>query len=125
MDILSAINTTMNTLKKLKEVNEALKSVEIKQLVADLSDQLADAKLAAADLKGEIADLKEENAALKVNNAKEELPQIKDGCYFFRKDRNRLFCPTCYDRDGKKFLVADVLFTKKCNNCNGIFNAKH
>lgn len=125
MDVLTIINGSIEILKKVSEATKKIKDAEIKNLLADLSLQLAEAKLAIADIKEEMAKLKEENSNLKSLKEKEETPQIKDGCYVFGNDRNRLYCPTCYDREGKKFLMADVLFTKKCNNCGGIFNARH
>lgn len=118
MEILSAINSSIDTLKKIKELSESLKNTEMKQLVADLSNELADTKLAVAELKSEILALKEENAALKVNKEKQDKPEIKWGCYIFDGDDSRLYCTTCYDLKGIRVLTTRLTpISRRCNNC--------
>lgn len=123
MDILTIINGSIEILKRASDAAKKIKDAEIKNLLADLSLQLADAKLAIADIKEEMSKLREENLSLKEHKNREEKPNIKDGCYYFDGDQNRLFCPTCYDTTTKKIMVANVLGVKKCNHCQGIFNA--
>ena len=45
MDVITGINIAIETLKKLKEVNESIKNAEIKMIIADLSLQLSEAKM--------------------------------------------------------------------------------
>src|SRR5262245_12012586 len=61
-------------------------------------------------LKEQVAVLVAENAALKKQvvdapvaavSAREE-PQIMWGCYYFGGDTSKLYCPRCYEREGKK-----------------------
>jgi len=125
MDIVSIINTSVEILKKASEAAKKIKDAEVKNLLADLSLQLADAKMAIADIKEEMSKLREENLSLRAQKNKEEKPTVKNGCYIFDNDSSRLYCPTCYDVSGKKIMVADVMFVKKCNSCGGIFDAKH
>lgn len=121
MDILKAINGSIELLKKLNELTASMKQIEIKTLIADLSNQLADAKLAAADMKQEIVTLKEENTALKAHKNREEKPSIKWGCYYFENDQTRLFCPTCYDTKGQKILTSRATGNyRMCNACKGV-----
>ena len=58
MDIISSINNSIAILKRLKEISDNVKEAEIRNVIADLSNELADVKLAAADLKEQIVVLR-------------------------------------------------------------------
>ena len=119
MDIvaaLSAVNTSITLVGRLKEITKSMKQAELKSIIADLANELADAKLQMAGLKDEIVALKEENRALKTKG-EEERPKVKWGCYLFEGD-DSLYCPACYDTRGKRHLTTRVNSRKrKCCVC--------
>ncbi len=102
MDIISAINNSINIVTRLREISKNASEAEFRNLLADLSNELADAKIHIASLKEQIASLTEENHALKNAKAeKKEKPILKWGCYQFEGDE-KLYCTACYDTKGQK-----------------------
>ena len=56
VDIVAAIQTSIEVVKKLRELSTKVDNAEFKMLLADLSSELGDAKLEAANLKVELAE---------------------------------------------------------------------
>lgn len=94
MPLLETINTSIDIMKKLKEVNEKTKDAEIKMLIADLGIELAELKCSFADLLDENRELKDQIKEL--SSKKEETLIIKNGLYY-RKNEDGPFCTGCYD----------------------------
>ncbi len=119
MDIISPLNNSLALLGRLREISNNIKEAEIRNIIADLSNELADAKLAAAELKEQIALLKEENLDLRHQQSTVKKPEIKWGCYYFDNDETRLYCSACYDTKGVRSLTQRVMSKyRKCNVCN-------
>jgi len=77
-------------------------------------------------LKDEVAALTEENKALKgkIEQAPvavappKEKPEIMHGLYYFGGDKTTPHCPRCYERDGKKHVMASIRHLgSKCTVC--------
>jgi hypothetical protein len=103
---LSAINTSITLVGRLREISKNMEQAELKAIIADLANELADAKLKMASLKDESVALREERAFLDAKAAGEK-PKVQWGCYIFEGD-GRLYCPACYDTSGKKHLTTRV-----------------
>jgi hypothetical protein len=74
----------------------------MKNLLADLSNELADAKLQIAGLKELLVSQTEEIRALKrAAPEANEKPSLKFGNYQFKGD-DGLYCTACYDTKGAK-----------------------
>jgi hypothetical protein len=102
-------------------------------LNAVLREQVKTADQRLKELESEYNRLKERVAALtteneelraKINEAPvatappREVHQEMYGCYYFDGDASRLYCPRCYEREGKKHLVAGFrLVGHKCTVC--------
>jgi phosphoribosylaminoimidazole-succinocarboxamide synthase len=57
MDIISSVSTSVELLKRLREISKNIEEAEFKNLLADLSCELADIKLEVAGLKEKIVTL--------------------------------------------------------------------
>ncbi|MEW5832540.1 MAG: hypothetical protein AB1763_06885 [Campylobacterota bacterium] len=103
MDIISSVSTSIELLKRLREISKNIEEAEFKNLLADLSNELADIKLEVAGLKEKIVILQEENRVLKLTLPdKDEKPiGTKWGCYLFEND-DGLYCTGCWDSQRKK-----------------------
>lgn len=112
MNELSAIASTLTSLKAaadlaiaLKGSATSLKDAEIKFKVAELLSNLADAKSSLADTKIEISDLKEEIDRLNRKlNEQEEMVFKKP--FYFREGDDQPFCPTCWEKDQKSIHLS-------------------
>lgn len=116
MPILETINTSIDIMKKIKEVNEKTKDAEIKMLIADLGIELAELKCSFADLLDENRELKDQIKEL--SSKKEETLIFKNGLYY-REDEDGPFCTGCYD--SKKEVIRLNLRTHDryiCPVCN-------
>jgi hypothetical protein len=126
MDIIVGINTIIDTVKKIKEVNDKLNSAEVKMLIADLSIQLAESKIAIAELLDENSRLK---TVIKKREEEKETEQLlfKGGAYYDKRDDGP-FCPACYDKSRQKVrlvenhFVPEDLGNMKCSVCNKMFH---
>lgn len=123
-DMLAAIakiNASIGSARTLLDASKTLANAELKQMIAELAMKLADASLEMAELKHEVIQLRDENAALK---AKKEVgkPTMKWGCYQFEGEEG-LFCPKCWERDGKKHHTNRAMNGKlyKCTVCDTMF----
>ncbi len=125
MEIISTIGTSLDIVKRLREISKNIEEAEFKNLLADLSNELADLKLEAVSLKEKLAILQEENALLKkVSSTEEEKPSgVKWGCYQFSSDEN-LYCPACWDSKRRKSLTTrfDSEF-RTCPVCKAVLGA--
>lgn len=108
MDVISAIQASIESAKKLRELSKALQDAEFSMALADLSNSLADAKLEAANLKEQLFAQKELNLQLSEKLAQRETgkPVYKDGCYVFEGESGN-FCTGCWDAKGMKIRLAE------------------
>jgi hypothetical protein len=126
MSITTAIATVTSaaeTAKKLYELSKSMQHVELKTTIAELMNELADAKIQLAELKEEIVALKADYDALKATKERETeaKPNVQWGCYKFEGDEN-LYCPACYDTEGKKHLISRVgAKWRLCSVCQRTF----
>ena len=120
IDIIAGVNAALETVKKLKEVNEKIKNAEVKMIIADISMQLADAKISISELLDRNRILENEIKSLKEKECEKLI--YKNGAYY-SSDGDGPFCPGCYDEKGKKYRIAiisaDLKFTgiHKCTVC--------
>ncbi|MDO6415216.1 hypothetical protein Q4F19_12560 [Sphingomonas sp. BIUV-7] len=109
MDIISSISTSIDIVKKLRELDRKVGEADFKMLLADLTSELGDAKLNAANLKVELAETKERAAALERDAARRVSaePEVHEGAYVFGGIA-RHYCTGCYDQGGKKILLNEL-----------------
>lgn len=124
-DVVSAIQTAIEIVSRLRSLSKKIEDAEIKMLLADLSNELADAKLEVANLKTSLA--QESERALKLSILLSEKssakPKLKDGAYEFDGEEG-LFCTACFDSKNQRIRLSatprDFLFAGKwtCPVCN-------
>ena len=127
MDIVLSLANTLTLLDRLQKISSKFKDAELKNILADMHNEIADTKLAAATLKEQIIHLKEKNTVLQkqLSQRTKEKPKIKDECYYFDNDNSRLYCTSCYDKDQKKILtIKNHPKGRLCNVCNSKYNAQ-
>lgn len=105
-DVVTAIQTAIEIVGKLRTLSKKVEDVEFKMLLADLSGELADAKLEVANLKMELAKAKEQlQQKLELLERKEtEKPTLCEGAYQFPDDPG-FFCTSCYDTKKQRVRV--------------------
>lgn len=108
-DLLSAIGSAAETVKRLRALSKSVENAEIMTLLADLQGDLADAKLEVVNLKGELAKLTDENRELKERLDKRDTgqPTYQDGAYVFAGDEGH-FCTACFDTKQKRIRVSPI-----------------
>lgn len=129
VEIVSAIQTSIEVVKKLRELSKKVQDAEFKMLLADLSSELGDAKLEAANLKVELADLRSRNADLttQLEARGAGQPTLVDGVYAFPGDPSGRFCTGCFDIRRQRVRVAeqhppfDVFGKWSCPSCKATF----
>lgn len=97
VDYLKAINGVsgaINTLKSLADLAVKSHSVELKEGLLNLREEMLQLKEALIDAKEENLELKQRVAGLEAKS-KEELI-LKDGLYYKEKGEGP-FCPNCYE----------------------------
>ncbi|MEX0685444.1 MAG: hypothetical protein WD267_11465 [Balneolales bacterium] len=119
MEIIGLINTSIGIVKRLREISKNIEVAEFNNLLAELANKLADSKMEVADLKTTILQLEEKiNRLESKNSAKSKILGVKWGCYQF-EDMEGLFCPRCFDVDGRQILTSRLRSGKrKCPQCN-------
>ena len=119
IEIISGLNTAIDLVKRLRELNDKIQSADIKMLIADLSEQLAEAKISIAELLEKNLKLEEEIKSLK-EKKKEELV-FKNGAYYSVNDDGP-FCPGCYDKQKSKSRLIrntgfEIMGNYRCSVC--------
>ena len=106
VDIISALQTSIDIVGKLRALSKKVEEAEFKMLLADLSSELGDAKLEAANLKIDLATEREKNAALSGKLAERQSgnPIMSDSCYGFEGEEG-LFCTSCFDVNSRRVRV--------------------
>jgi len=99
IDVILGINSAIETVTKLKELNEKIKDADVKMLIANLSIELSEAKISISELLDKNRELQEEINSLK--SEQNEVFFFKDGVYF-DSNGNGPFCPSCYEGEKKK-----------------------
>lgn len=105
MGTVSTITMAIEAMKRLKELTDKTKNIEIKEQIVELRSALV-------DLKEELAELQERNleleAALKEATEKPNLRQmieVKDDVYYLKEAIDGRgtgpFCPACFEGDEK------------------------
>ncbi len=128
MDVISAIQASIESAKKLRDLSRKLQDAEFSMALADLNNSLADAKLEAADLKEQLAALKELNLQLSEKLAQREagMPTYEDSSYVFESESGN-FCTCCWDANKMKIRLNEEKgpfsrFGKwSCPNCKEHF----
>lgn len=127
-DVVTAIQTAIEIVGKLRDLSKKVGDADFKMLLADLSGELADAKLEVADLKMELAKAKEQlqqKTEILERNATEK-PTLCEGAYQFPGDIG-FFCTACYDTKKQRVRVSALsepftTFGKwKCPSCKAVF----
>ncbi|WP_326914818.1 hypothetical protein [Sphingopyxis chilensis] len=129
VDIVAAIQTSIEVVKKLRELSKKVDNAEFKMLLADLSSELGDAKLEAASLKVDLADLRSKNLELieKLEARQLGKPSLVEGVYAFSDDPDGRFCTNCFDTRHQRVRVAqqhppfDVFGKWNCPSCKAHF----
>lgn len=107
MDIIPAIQSSIEIATKLRELSKKVADANFKMLLADLSSSLGDAKLEAANLKAEVAELKNRNLELqtKLDQREAATPELIDGTYMFEGDTKH-YCTACFDTKKDKITLS-------------------
>lgn len=129
VDVVSALQTSIEVVKKLRELSKKVEDADFKMLLADLSSELGDAKLEAANLKVELAELRSQNADLKakLETRSSGRPTLVDSVYAFTDDPDGRFCTGCFDLRGQRIRVAqqhppfDVFGKWSCPSCKATY----
>lgn len=111
MPILETINTSIDIMKKIKEVNEKTKDAEIKMLIADLGIELAELKCSFADLLDENRELKDQ---IKELSSKKEEALIFNDSHYYNPETNIKYCSACLDSGNK---LIKLLYDSYCPIC--------
>ena len=128
-DIVTAIQSAIDIVGKLRALSKKIEDAEFKMLLADLSGELADAKLEVANLKMELAKAKEqlqEKTEL-INRKQTEKPTLCEGAYQFPDDSG-FFCTACYDTKKQRVRVTALSgpfsdFGKwQCPSCQAVLS---
>jgi hypothetical protein len=108
-DVISAIQTAIDIVGKLRNLSKKVEDAEIRMLLADLSNELADAKLEVANLKTTLAQETEKVVQLRSQlSARTEIkPRVRDDAYEFDGEEG-VFCTACYDANDKKIRLKDM-----------------
>lgn len=130
VDVVSAIQTSIEIVKKLRELSKKVADADFKMLLADLSSELGDAKLEAANLKVELAEAREKllDAQSKVAAREAAAPAIVEGVYSFAHDPDGRYCTGCFDTKKMKVRLAvlagyDLAFGKwACPSCKVMYS---
>ncbi|EAT10887.1 hypothetical protein HF888_16480 (plasmid) [Bermanella marisrubri] len=123
MDIsttFSALSVAIDSVRRLRDVNNALSSAELNNLVADLLDSLANVKMDLAEVKSELA-LKD-SRILKLEGELELLNETKYAHEkIFLTGDDDPFCPVCFERDSKLIHLRASIYRKSqgygCPSC--------
>ncbi|MDR0873029.1 MAG: hypothetical protein LBN27_06120 [Prevotellaceae bacterium] len=124
IEIVEAVNSAIETVKRLSALNEKIKDADVKMLIADLNIELANAKNNIAELLTENQRLKDE--IKKLNKKRMEKLQFKGGAYY-SSTGDGPFCQRCYDsKQLKNRLVENnpdfkFIGNYKCSICNNMF----
>ena len=102
IDVILGINAAIETVTKLKELNEKIKDADVKMLIADLSIELAEAKISIAELLDKNRELQNEINSLKSEQCEPLI--FKNGVYF-DSNGDGPFCPGCYEGEKKKHRI--------------------
>lgn len=133
VDVVSAIQTSIEVVKKLRELSKKIGDAEFKMLLADLSSELGDAKLEAANLKAQLAELKSINTDLsqKLLARESSKPIVTEGVYSFADDPDGRFCTGCFDTKERRVRVTqqhppfNVFGKWHCPACQAHFGEGH
>ena len=121
LEAIPAIDNALSLVKRLREVGKKIEEAEFRNVLANLYIELSDAKTEIATLRLQVQELREEKAVLeaRLSDAGEK-PKLKWGCYQFGDDPN-LYCPACYDTQGKKHLATRKSIRERvCSVCKGV-----
>jgi hypothetical protein len=95
---ITAINTIIDKLKRLRELNQQLKNVEVNTILSELQLAVADLKLELANERDKNVDLQDEIRELKKQLDLVNTIEFKNN-FVYRKVDDRLegpYCPRCY-----------------------------
>lgn len=127
-DVVTAIQTAIAIVGKLRSLSKKVEDAEFKMLLADLSGELADAKLEVANLKMELAKVKEllQQKSEILERKEIEKPTLCEGAYQF-PDVPGFFCTACYDTKKQRVRVTALtgpfsgLGKWQCPSCQAVF----
>ncbi len=131
MDIVGSLavaGQALDIVKKLREIDDDLKSAEVKLQLADLYGKLAEVRMALADAQTELRAKDAEIAKLKeVNDGK--LKTFMHNGYRFGVDEAgnplaRAFCPACL-ANGQQIIISRGLGGHDlCPKCSGTYSSR-
>lgn len=107
-ELLTAIDTSIGIMKKLKTLNDKVKDADFRMLLADLSIELANSKSSVADLLNENRILKEKIKEMETAASKVDKLIFRNNAYYSENGEGP-FCPACYDSKNKKIRLVDNL----------------
>ncbi|MBN2546533.1 MAG: hypothetical protein JXB50_12100 [Spirochaetes bacterium] len=127
MDLIKSVTSIIDTVKKLKEINDKIKDADLKNVIADLNLELSEIKVKLSEMINENNELKEKIRIIEdTKNQKEELILKNDS--YYTKNGDGPFCTGCFDKSGKKIrliknpIIAAQDFGKyKCPVCGNFF----
>jgi hypothetical protein len=132
VDLVTSISTSIDIVRKLRELDRKVGEADFRMLLADLTSELGDAKLNAANLKIDLAAAtgRIQELERQLSQRGSEEPELDEGAYIFG-DNRRHYCTGCYDRNGQKILLNELTghwktFGKwQCPGCEKTFGPSH
>jgi len=126
-DFYKSIQAAIELARRLKQLSEKLRDVELKNMAADLSLQLADVKVRLAEVLDENGRLKARLLLFESHSSRAEALVIRGGLYFSNSGDGP-FCTHCYDTKQKviRLTKEKAPFNQfgdyKCPSCKEYFN---
>jgi hypothetical protein len=107
---ITAVNAIIDKLKRLRELNEKLKNVEVNTILSELQLAVADVKLELANERDRNVDLQDEIRELKTQLDLVNTVEFKNN-FVYRKVDDRLegpYCPRCYAKSQKLIKLVEI-----------------
>ena len=126
---LSAGAQLIDLFKGVQEINDNLKSAELKLKLAEINDKLAEVITALSQAKLDIQSKNEEIAALKLRSSR-RIETVRFGAYEYGLNSDgshfpRPFCPKCLQASGEQSSLNRGTAGKNvCPSCNATYNAR-
>lgn len=107
---ITVVNAIIEKLKRLRELNEQLKNVEVNTIFSELQLGLADLKLELANERDKNVNLQDEIRELRTQLDLASTVEFKNN-FVYRKVDDRLegpYCPRCYGKSQKLVRLVEV-----------------
>ncbi len=123
---IGAVNKSIETVKRLREIDLKMQAAEYKDTLADLLTNMADLKIQLMELQEEnlslqkiIAGQDKQTELRKAFELKDHVYNLKGEIYGYKPGD---YCPHCFESKGIPLVLTPSWPGLKCNTCKGIFS---